>query len=235
MRLLALTSLILASTLATGAFAAPAESMNYNVVNLSAEASREISNDEMHAVLYIEKSNKQPAELATQINQLMNQAIATARKYPTVKIETGAQSTYPIYDNDNRKLKEWRGRAQIRLESKDFKATSQLIAELQQHFQTQSLNFSISNEKRTNVENELMIEASKSFQQRAKTLTQAWNKANYQVVNLNINTNQYSSQPIPRMAMLKAASSADVAVPEQELQAGESSITVVVNGAIQMK
>lgn len=54
MRLLALTSLILASTLATGAFAAPAESLNYNVVNLSAEASREISNDEMHAVLYIE-------------------------------------------------------------------------------------------------------------------------------------------------------------------------------------
>jgi predicted secreted protein len=53
MRLLALTSLILASTLATGAFAAPAESLNYNVVNLSAEASREISNDEMHAVLYI--------------------------------------------------------------------------------------------------------------------------------------------------------------------------------------
>ena len=81
MRLLALTNLILASSLATGAFATPAESLNYNVVNLSAEASREISNDEMHAVLYIEKSNKQPAELATQINQLMNQAIATARKY----------------------------------------------------------------------------------------------------------------------------------------------------------
>ena len=148
MRLLALTSFILASTLATGAFAAPAESMNYNIVNLSAEASREISNDEMHAVLYIEKSNKQPAELATQINQLMSQAIATARKYPTVKIETGTQSTYPIYDNDNRKLKEWRGRAQIRLESKDFKAASQLIAELQQNFQTESINFKVSDEKR---------------------------------------------------------------------------------------
>ena len=65
-----------------------------------------------------------------------------------MKIETGAQSTYPIYDNDNRKLKEWRGRAQIRLESKDFKATSQLIAELQQHFQTQSINFKVSDEKR---------------------------------------------------------------------------------------
>lgn len=234
MRLLALTSLILASTLATGAFAAPAESLNYNVVNLSAEASREISNDEMHAVLYIEKSNKQPAELATQINQLMNQAIATARKYPTVKIETGAQSTYPIYDNDNRKLKEWRGRAQIRLESKDFKAASQLIAELQQHFQTQSINFKVSDEKRKKVESELMIEATKNFQQRAQALTQTWNKPSYQLVNLNLNTNNYSPQPVPRMAMMKSAS-ADMAVPEQEVAAGESQMAVSANGAIQFK
>ncbi len=58
------------------------ESLNYNIVNVQAEASREVSNDQMHAVLYIEKSHKQPAELASQINQLMSQAIATARKYP---------------------------------------------------------------------------------------------------------------------------------------------------------
>ncbi len=78
----------------------------------------------------------------------MNQALATSRKYPQVKVETGAQSTYPIYDNDSNKLKEWRGRAEIRLESKDFKATSQLINELQQSFQTQSINFSVSDEQR---------------------------------------------------------------------------------------
>ena len=63
--------------------------------------------------LYILKSNKQPAELSNQINQLMNQALATSRKYPQVKVETGAQSTYPIYDNDSNKLKEWRGRAKF--------------------------------------------------------------------------------------------------------------------------
>ncbi|MFV5501719.1 SIMPL domain-containing protein [Acinetobacter sp. 226] len=233
MRLLALSSFILASTLATGAFAAPAESMNYNVVNLSAEASREISNDEMHAVLYIEKSNKQPAELATQINQLMSQAIATARKYPTVKIETGTQSTYPIYDNDNRKLKEWRGRAQIRLESKDFKAASQLIAELQQNFQTESINFTVSEAKRKKVENELMLEASKNFQQRAQSLAQAWNKPGYQLVNLNINTNNSGYPPVPRMAMAKSAYAE--AVPEQEMAAGESKMTVSANGSIQFK
>jgi predicted secreted protein len=43
-----------------------------------------------------------------------------------------------------------------------------LISELQQSFQTQSINFSVSDEQRKKVENELMIEASKNFQQRAQ-------------------------------------------------------------------
>lgn len=207
--------------------------LNYNVVNLAAEASRQISNDEMHAALYIEKSNKDPALLATEINRLMSNAIHTAKKYPAVKLETGQQSTYPIYDNDNRKLKEWRGRAQIRIESTDFKAASQLIAELQQNFQTESVNFAVSDQARQKVEQALMIEASKTFQQRAQSLTQAWNKSGYQLVNVHLNTNSYSQQPMPRIAMMKAAS-AD-AVPEQEMAAGESKITVTANGAIQFK
>ena len=136
MRYLTLSSLILASALTTPAFAQQNEQLNYNLVNIQAEAARKVSNDEMHAVLYIEKSNKQPAELAVQITQLMNQAMASAKKYPQVKVETGSQTTYPIYDNDSRKLKEWRGRAEIQIESTDFKAASQLVSELQQNFQT---------------------------------------------------------------------------------------------------
>lgn len=234
MRLIALSTAVIASTLATMSFAAPAEQLNFNVINLSAEANREISNDEMHATLYIEKSNKQPAQLATDINQLMNAAITAAKKYPAVKIETGSQSTYPIYDNDNRKLKEWRGRAQVRIESTDFKAASQLIAELQQNFQTESINFTVSDAKRKKVENELLIEASKNFQQRAQNLAQAWNKSGYQLINLNINSNTYSNQPVPRMAMMKAASN-DMAVPEQSVEAGESQLSISANGSIQLK
>ena len=80
MRNTVLLGLVLATTTMTTAFAAPEETLNYNVVNLSAEASRDISNDLMHANLFIEKSNKRPAELASQINQLMTQAINAAKK-----------------------------------------------------------------------------------------------------------------------------------------------------------
>ena len=234
MRLLSLAATLLAAGAASTVFAQQNESLNYNIVNVQAEASREVSNDQMHAVLYIEKSHKQPAELASQINQLMSQAIATARKYPQVKVETGSQTTYPIYDNDSRKLKEWRGRTEIQIESTDFKAASQLISELQQSFQTQSINFTVSDAQRKKVENELMIEASKNFQQRAQLLSQSWNKSGYNLVNLNLNTSNFYPQPVMmRGAMAKFA---DVeAAPVPDVAAGESKITVNANGTVQFK
>ena len=234
MRYLTLSTLVLASAFSATAFAQQNEQLNYNVINVQAEAARKVSNDEMHAVLYIEKSNKQPAELASQITQLMNQAMALAKKYPQVKVETGSQSTYPIYDNENRKLKEWRGRAEIQIESTDFKAASQLIGELQQNFQTQSINFSVSDAQRKKVENELMVEASKNFQQRAQMLSQAWNKSGYNLINLNLNTSNQYPQPIMMRASMAKFSGAE-AVDAQDVAAGESKITVNANGAIQFK
>ena len=234
MRTLALATLMIGAALSPSLFAHETENLNYNIVNIQADAARQVANDEMRAVLYIERSNKQPAELSNQINQLMNQAQAISRKYTQVKVETGAQSTYPIYDNDNNKLKEWRARAEIQIESKDFKAASQLISELQQSFQTQSISFSVSDEQRKKVENELMIEASKNFQQRAQLLSQAWNKSAYNLVNLNLNTSNSYPQPIMMRASM-AKFSADEAAPAQDVAAGESKITVNANGTIQFK
>lgn len=77
MRHFVLSSLLLGGLFSSNVFAQQTEALNYNLVNVQAEATRQVSNDEMHAVLYIEKSNKQPSELASQMTQLMNQAIAT--------------------------------------------------------------------------------------------------------------------------------------------------------------
>lgn len=215
------------------AIAQDQQTPQYNLIQLQAEANRKVSNDEMTVVLYIEKSNKQPTTLATTINQTLNQAFAISKKYPLVKTSTGAQSTYPIYDNNNRNLKEWRTRAEIRLEGQDFKAVSQLMSELQSNFQTQSIEFSVSDAQKKKVENELIIEASKNFQQRAQAISQAWNKTSYQLVNLNFNSNNYSTPFIPRLAMAKSMN-AD-AVPEQNISSGESQISINANGSIQLK
>ena len=108
-----------------------------------------------------------------------------------------------------------------------------MISELQQSFQTQSINFTVSAEQRKKVENELMIEASKNFQQRAQAITQAWNKTQYNLVSLNLNTSNYFPQPMMRGGMAKFAMAE--AAPAQDMAAGESKITVSANGSIQFK
>ena len=201
MRLLTVFTALLSIVTATSVFADD-NSLNYNIANVQADATRQVSNDEMHATLFVEKSHKQPAELSAQISQLMNQATALGKKFPTVQLKTGSQTTYPIYDNDNQKLKEWRGRAEVQIESKDFKAASQLISELQQSFQTASINFTVSDEQRSKVENELIAEASKNFQQRAQLLAQAWNKSGYNLVSINLNTSNFYPQPMMMRASM---------------------------------
>lgn len=234
MRLFILSSAILAS-LATLSTVHAKDVPQYNVINLQAEASRKVSNDEMHAVLYVEKSNKQPALLATEINQHLNQATNIAKKYPSVKLETGSQSTYPIYDENNRKLKEWRGHAQIRLESTDVNSTSQLVSELQQFFQTESIQFGLSNAQRKKIENELLVEASKNFQQRAQSLAQAWNKSSYQLMSFDVNSQNYYPMMATAPMLMKSSMQESDSIPTQNMSAGESTITINATGSIQLK
>lgn len=95
MRTLALATLMIGAALSPSLFAHETENLNYNIVNIQADAARQVANDEMRAVLYIERSNKQRRAFES-INQLMNQAQTISRKYTQVKVETGAQSTYPV-------------------------------------------------------------------------------------------------------------------------------------------
>lgn len=206
---------------------------NYNIVNIQAETSKDIPNDQMVAVLYIEKSNIQTAVLVDQINQAMNQANMSGQKYPEVKIETGQQNTYPIYDNDSQKLKEWRSRAELRLKSTDFKAMSQLISTLQNTFQTESIQFNISDQQRQLVENELLVSASQSFQKRAQLITQTWHKSKYQLVNLDLRSNEQSFVQ-PRMLLASSKMMATSATTSQNFNAGDSKVSVTASGTVQL-
>ncbi|MFP3366434.1 SIMPL domain-containing protein, partial [Pseudoalteromonas sp. SIMBA_148] len=85
-------------------------------------------------------------------------------------MSTGQQRTYPRYDK-NDKIIGWTGQANIDLKSTDFSATSQLIADLQETLVMDNLNFGVSDTKKDALEQKLMTEASRAFQQQAKSLT----------------------------------------------------------------
>lgn len=206
---------------------------NYRIVNLQAEATRQVKNDEMQATLYAEFTEKDATVLANKINAVVNQAISQTKQYSQIKVNTGNQNTYPIY-NDKNQLTSWRGRAEIVLNSQDFKATSDVIAKLQSNLKLQDIRFNVSKEQRQKVEDELYVEASKAFQHRANLLLSPWNASSYELVNLQLNT-QNSYHPPMMMATDASFSMKSARVEAQNYEAGDSEVKVIATGSVQLK
>ena len=213
---------------------ASAESNEHRLVSLQAEVVREVANDEMQASLYTELNDKDATSLANKINRIINTALQRAKSYDQVKIKTGNQNTYPVYD-DKQRLQHWRGRAEVVITSRDFKQASQLIAQLQEDLRLGNISFSVSEQQRKAVENELMIDASKSFQQRVQLLLTPWNATRYELVNLQINTSNSSNYRMPMAVMMGGAPSAENKIQSQSYEGGESEVRVTVNGTVQLQ
>ncbi len=211
---------------------AHAEPTGYDQLTFQTEVKEEIQNDEVRASMYKKAQATNAKALATTLNTSINNAMKIAKRYPSVTVSTGQQRTYPRYDK-NDKIIGWTGQASIDLKSTDFAATSQLIADLQETLVMENLNFGVSDAKKDALEQKLMTDASRAFQNQAKNLTRAWNASGYRVVNVNLNTG--SNYPRPMYSgMNMRAEAADASVPSQSFESGNSTISVTANGTIEL-
>ena len=204
----------------------------YDQLTFQAEVKEEIQNDEVTASLYKKAQATDAKALATTLNTSINNALKIAKRYPTVTVSTGQQRTYPRYDKNN-KIIGWTGQANIDLKSTDFAATSQLIADLQETLVMEKLNFGVSDAKKDALEQKLMTDASRAFQQQAKNLTRAWDARSYRVVTVNLNTGSNYPRPMYSAMNMKAESVSD-SVPSQSFESGNSTISVTANGTIEL-
>ena len=73
-------------------------SLGYNLVDLQAEVQREVQNDLLQAVLFVEANEVDPAHLASELNTALEDALAIAKKSASVTVRSGGYQTYPLYD-----------------------------------------------------------------------------------------------------------------------------------------
>lgn len=202
----------------------------YNQVDLQTQVMREVDNDLIRATMYAERQESDPAALQNALNKIAAEAHAAARDFTTVKTTTGRNNTYPVYDRNNR-LIAWRGRSEVRLESKDFPAVAKLIARLQSSMQLGNVSFSVSPELRRQVEQEMLQEAVDSFRERAGILTRALGGKSYRLRQLSVHTS--GGSPVqPMMARAAKADAAESYAPV--LEGGTSHINVGATGSIEV-
>lgn len=204
----------------------------YNQVELQAEASREVQNDLMHASLYAEVSDPSAARVADQLNRLSAAALKAAGEVAAVKARSGANHTYPVNDRAG-KLTGWRGRSEVRLESKDGRAMAALIGTLQASMQLGGVSFTVSPELRRKVENELIDEAVAAFKARADIAAKAIGGRSYRIRRIALGTGGTQPSPRPLAARAMSLQSAEVAAPVFE--AGTSVVNVVASGTVEVE
>jgi predicted secreted protein len=227
LRSLIVCLLFVAAPVVTAQSAAPVG--NGPQLELTAEASREVANDLMTATMAIDATDASPVTLASLLNRTTADALRVAGEFNEVRARSGGSQTYPVFDRQNKQTG-WRGRAEVRLESRNFQQMAQLVAKLQATMQLGGIAFSVSPEVRRQMENELINEAVAAFRTRADIASKAVGARGYRIRRLAIHTG--GSGPVPRpMARMSPAMADAVSAPAFE--GGTSQVQVSAQGMVE--
>jgi len=196
----------------------------YDVVSIQAQRSMEVDNDLMYAELSVEIEGKEPSMLAGKINTVMTWALNETKKSAMVDVMTGNYYVHAVYNKNE--ISHWRASQTLHLKSRDVTEMTRLIGMLQNRLLMKSMGFSISPQKRDDVENELIDEALDAFKKRANIVTSNLGAKDYRIVNVTVGTPGVTAPPRPVMRTMAM---------ESAVAPGMSDITVVVSGSIQLQ
>ncbi|MGL4317279.1 MAG: SIMPL domain-containing protein [Pseudomonas sp.] len=234
--MLALNRLAATFALGLGALAslpALADEPRYNQVSLRAEVSQEVAHDRMVVTLYSEAQDKDPAKLAAGITTTLNKAIEQARKVKGVSVSTGSRNSYPVYEDEGKKISAWRERAEVRLESADFASLSQLTADLLGELKMAEMNFAVAEATRQKSEDAQIKEAVAAFKARAQLATEAIGGKSYKLVSLSLSSGGF--QPVMPMRAMAMDGNFSKSAPAPQIEAGSSRVSLAADGVIEVQ
>ena len=203
---------------------------HYERINLSVSATAKIDNDIMVVTLYAIEEGSDAAKLDKLVNKRIRDGLNLVKKHDTIKHQTNAYSSNPVYSNN--KIKGWRVRQSLRLESKDMALLSDVLGKLQSDLALQSMQFTVSSDNKNAQDKILIDSALELFEERALQVVKKLRRNNYKIVNINISTSGISGvnpQYQMRAMSLESSNSAPV------VSAGEQTLSVTVNASIELE
>jgi len=219
----------LAACAAVTAAAQSGQQPYFNVVTLETSATADVPTDTLTVTLFTEEQGPDPAQLATRVNARIDEALAKAKAQPKVEAHSGNYQTSPIYDRASQ-ITGWRIRAEIVLESRDFKAVGTLSGALQPAMKLASMVFSLSRAAREAAESALLAEALGRFQEKARAVAKSLGFPGYQLGQIVVRSEGPTRPPIAYRTM---AATAEAAMPAPvPTEGGKNAVTVFVSGTV---
>jgi len=206
-----------------------------NVVNLSASSFMEVPQDWLRMQLSTTREGSDAAAVQGQLKQALDTALARARNAAqpgALEVRTGAFQLHPRYSPQGR-INGWRGTAELWLEGRDVLAISRLAGQIDTLTVAQ-VGFELSREARQQLEAQVQAQAIDRFKDRAEAMARSFGFTGYALREVSVSAAEPEGGPVyPRMrAMAAAAPMADAVVP---VEAGKSTVSITVSGAIQLQ
>jgi predicted secreted protein len=206
-----------------------------NIVSISTSGSVDVQQDLLTLSMSTTKEGGDASAVQSQLKQALDAALAIAKpasQAGQMDVRTGQFSLYPRYGREG-KINGWQGSAELVLEGKDFARISQTAGKIQS-LTMGGVNFGLSKEQRAKVETDAQNQAIERFKTKAQEVAKAFGFSSYSLREVSVNAaDQGFPQPRFRGTMMAKSMAADEsAVP---VEAGKSSVTVNVSGAVQLK
>lgn len=240
-----LRALVLPAVVASSAFAARAETPPPSgVVSLSASATAEVTKDLLTVAFSTTKEGQDAAAVQSQLKQALDAALAEAKKVARpgqLEVQTGNFALYPRYAPPATKgsaaglpggISGWQGSAELIVEGRDMAAIGALTGRITT-MTIARVGHSLSRELREKTEGEVAAQAIARYRAKAGEYAKQFGYGGYTLREVNVNAD---SPPVMYQTMAPRAKAMSVASDESlPVEAGKGTVTVSVNGTVQMK
>lgn len=204
-----------------------------HVVHLSAAATLDVDNDWLTLVLSTTRDGPEAGAVQTQLKQALDAALAEARRIAKpgdVEVRTGGFSIRPRYSAKGG-INGWTGSVELVVEGRDMASIGALTGRIQS-LSIARVAQSLSRETAQRVEADITAQAVASFRAKADTSAKLFGFSGWRLREAHL-SGELPLQRAPVMAM-RAASPA-MAGDALPVEAGKTSVTVNVNGSVQLQ
>ena len=208
----------------------------HDVVSLATESDVEIDNDLMTATLVVQGEAKDAAALAEEINTTTRWALDVLERFGSIEPATRDYRTWPRHDtSESRRLIGWRASRTLELESDDFAAMSEAIAQLQERLQVQGTALAVKRGTRRAATDALIDQALHAFRSRAELIRESLGASGYRILEIDVQSDESVVGPPAMRMRTMAMESAEANVSEPGVAGGKSRVAVRVSGRVQLE
>jgi predicted secreted protein len=202
------------------------------VLNLSASASVEVVNDLLTVVMSTTREGADAGSVQGALKAALDAALAEAKraaKPGQLDVQTGNFSLYPRHAPRGG-ITGWQGSAELVIEGRDMNAIAQLTGRIGT-MTIARVGHSLSREQRQKVEADVAAEAIARYRAKAAEYAKQFGYASVVMREVNVSSSDPPGFVPVAMARAKTMEAADAALP---VEPGKGTVTVTVNGSVQM-